>query len=216
MSLQKLKETVIINPQLSIFSDNIIRFNDSVLNFIDKSCNKIIDEVDLTENDFIQFNEFINFLSRERIRDFNIVLDYIFSNNTSLDSLLLGYISAIERILACNEKSYDIGKQLTLKFGLCINDNISTDLNEHIKNIKYCYEIRSCIIHGNDNDMFDAPKRHLGINMDYVKKFAKSDKHYKRRSTIIFFAIYYLEENMKVLFKEWIDNPSKIEFLKKN
>lgn len=116
------------------------------------------------------------------------------------------------------EKSdkYDIGKQIFLKYGLCINDSGVSDVNEHIKQLKYCYEIRSCIVHGNDRDLITAPTRILKISKKEIEEYIKSDKYSNTRFANIYIAIIYLENNLDILLKEWIENPNRIEFLKKN
>ncbi len=219
-NLNSLKGYVICSEKFDIFSDEMIEAVDSVLNYINKNCPEILKMVDLTEKDFLTFNNFLNSLNADRIRDFILVIENIFIKETSQSSELLNYISSIERMFVKYDKNnnYDIGKQIGLKFGLCISDNLakSDDIQEKIKNIKYCYEIRSCIIHGNEDELLKAPHKILKITKEEIINIMGGDRTYKTRFLNIWLAHRFLENNIGIAIKEWIDNPKRIEFLKNN
>lgn len=216
--IKALKDKFICNPSFSIFSDDLTKKTSSIMNYISSDCSKIVEELDITQNDLEQLKNFINYLNVDRIRDFTTGIDSILTKSISIDNVLLNYVSCIERILVKYEKNerYDIGKQVFLKYGLCINDYDSINIEEYIKQLKYCYEIRSCIIHGNDNDLITAPQRILKMDKKFIEGFIKSDKYINNRFANIYLAITYLENTLDLLFKVWIENPSRIEFLKNN
>jgi len=107
-------------------------------------------------------------------------------------------------------------KQLSLKFGICLHDFKTEIKGDDSKYIKYCYEVRSCIVHGNDIDLLEAPKKYLGLEHEYIKELAGSSKMRDKRFAVLFLAVKYLENNLNILIKGWMKNPKKIEYLKKN
>lgn len=220
ISLIDLRNALISSDKFDIFSDELLNSVDSIFNYINKSCPQILEVVDLKEEDFNSFEKFINTLTNDRIRDFILIAECIFTKETSNSNSLLNYISCLERLLVKYEKdnNYDIVKQVVLKFGLCISDNSDAgiDIQEKIKYIKYCYQIRSCIIHGNENDLLQAPMKFLKMTKDDIIQIMGEDKTYKTRFLNIWLANSFLENNIGIVIKEWIDNPKRIEFLKNN
>lgn len=216
--LKTVKEYLICGNDFNLYSSEWNRKNYFILNYISDKSPKIYEEIDINEKELKEIATFIDVLSKNRIRDFIAAIDNILSKNSSPDNMVLNYVSCIERILVKYEKTekYDIGKQIFLKYGLCINDDSEKDISEHIEMLKYCYEIRSCIIHGNDEDLMIAPQKILKINKKDIEKFIKSDKHSNNRFANVFFANAYLEANLDILIKAWIKNTSRIEFLKNN
>lgn len=218
ISLSDLKNIVITSNKFDIFSDELLISVDSIFNYINKSCPKLIEIVDLKAKDFNDFEKFINVLTRDRIRDFILISECIFTKETSNSNSLLNYVSSLERLLVKYEKdnNYDIGKQIVLKFGLCISDNSDVNIEEKLKYIKYCYQIRSCIVHGNENDLLKAPMKYLKMTKEEIIEIMGGDKIYKTRFLNIWLANNFLENNITIAIKEWIDNPKRIEFLKNN
>lgn len=217
-SLSDLKNMVITSDKFDIFSDELLNSIDSIFNYISKSCPNIMDIVDLKEKDFNNFNKFVNVLTKERIRDFILISECIFTKEVSNSNSLLNYVSCLERLLVKYEKdnNYDIGKQIVLKFGLCISDNSDASIEEKLKYIKYCYQIRSCIIHGNENDLLQAAPKYLKMTKEEIIGIMGGDKIYKTRFLNIWLANNFMENNITIAIKEWMDNPKRIEFLKRN
>ena len=209
---------------LSIYSDvnTILQddFGSKILFTINysESVESFFDEVDLNEQHLNKLNLFLNKLSKERIRDFLLVVDSLFSNNLSSDNKILNFMSILERILVKYDKdiNYDVGKQLFLKFGMCIHDCKKEVSNFDLKDIKYCYDVRSCIIHGNDIELLNAPKRYLKLENSDLKKMIKSEKNHDIKHLIVFLAVSYLQSNLNFILKEWVNDTIKVEFFKQN
>jgi len=214
---KKVKDLNICSDVWTVFNDEFLLNVYSILNY-DSDGTLIINEIALDDEKIKVFNNFLNILTKERIRDFLLIVDNLFSNNVSIDNQVLNYISILERLFVKYDKSdnYDIGKQICLKFGLCMHDYKDGVDDFDVKNIKYCYEVRSCIIHGNDIQLLNAPKQILKLDdVDLFKAF-ESEKIYDRRFLILFLATRYLEYNMSNVLMAWFNNPKKIEFLKQH
>lgn len=187
----------------------------SILNYT-STADSLITELNINNNDFDLLSDFFETLTKDRIRDFISVVDNLFGNKTSVENSIINKISIIERILGKYDKNYDMRKQLSLKFGICLHDFKTEIKGDDSKYIKYCYEVRSCIVHGNDIDLLEAPKKYLGLEHEYIKELAGSSKMRDKRFAVLFLAVKYLENNLNILIKGWMKNPKKIEYLKNN
>lgn len=219
-SLNELRGMMICWEKLDLFSENILDSTNAIMNCIGKEVPKIIDIIELEQQDFMEFEKFTKMLTTERIRDFVLVMENVWGGDNSASNELLNYVSCLERILVKyeNNDKYDIGKQLILKLGLCINDNLNTeeDIGEQLDLIRFSYAIRSYIIHGNERDLLNAPNKYLKKSEQTIRSFTKDYKPYKRRFFYIWIAKQFIEGKLCVVLKEWIENTERIEFLKNN
>lgn len=214
--IKDINEEIITNGEFSIFTDDLLRFNSRVRNYIGDKSSKLLKEVDINLSDFEKFKHFIERLSKERIRDYFAIIDNLFHSYSTFENRIISYVSIIERLLVKHDKNYDIGKQFVLKFGLTIKEYNTEWKNDSNAYLKFCYHVRSCIVHGDDTEILDAPQKFLKFPNDVLNSLMPANNHNKKRDRVLILSLMFLENHIDIPLREWLNNTSKVEYLKNN
>lgn len=206
------------------------------------NCNDLVSKIELNYNSLFEFNrinlenfsEFqsgiitdkfvINYDYNQLLKLFSLLnnknINFIISFLTSISFLnniggttennILNKVSLIERLIV-KENSENIQEQFVLKVGtICFNGPINNEcLADMLKSI---YDIRSIIVHGNENKFFDKIDA-------YAKKFAVTDlskSKYENRQIILNSVEIFLDAILKYFLNKYINNNLFCEFIKTN
>ena len=152
-------------------------------------------------------NKDINF----NISFFFIIENLIF-NNMSLESKIINLISVIEKLLI--KKGENKQQSFVLKVGILIKDYMPWT-NQKISDVlKTIYEIRSLIVHGEEEKIYEQKGR--------VKKIFKEDNLDKLkdkvgvRNEIFLIIASYLEIITRMIINRYIDDTEFCEYIRMN
>ncbi len=160
--------------------------------------------------------KFATLISKNDLKDFIYSLNILYQKNISNRNELINYTSLIERIL--NEKEDDNSKSLVLKGGIIFREmlkNKSFSSNERLKKmLNFSYNIRSCVVHGNDKKIIEDYDKFLKYTkLKIPEPFLEND--YKNKiDGAIFVANLILLLLLRVIFKYWIKYPERINYMK--
>lgn len=174
---------------------------------------------------FIQYlmsiGKFINTISNEDVFKFIEIMELFFSNSRLAQNNILNDILIIESLLI-NRESDSISKEFILKTGIVYKYSKDSKKKRNYSNkdlrviLKYLYEMRSIIIHGNTEKIFDnynkLTMKNNSLNYPKIGKVSKMQK----KIIILKFTEELSYEFVKMVFLYWINNTNKIDFIRNN
>lgn len=172
--------------------------------------------ININYNDFLEFKDFTEKLDKTRIRDLFVIIENLFNEHNVQENRIISDVSILERLLIKQENNYDIGRQFVLKVGLILRRNLKSFNNDDVKKLRYCYEVRSHILHGNDININDLPEKILKTNKKNWEIYFSALSIKSKREQVMFVAYCYLKEYLPIILQSWLNETEEIEFLKKN
>lgn len=208
-----------------ILTDNILdpKEKDYDINLITnllatyKGNNKMKKMTELSEEYLLQLKSFFSKLKKDEIRRFLNVIDLLYSNHLMLQNNIVNNISIAEAILI-NENE-DIKSNYILKAGIILkyyrkkNNNA---MNKFIKDfLNYCYDIRSSIVHGNEEKILSIFNSITQKNKN-IRDLAnlESDNYNSKKIKALSLANTMSFLVVRAIIKYWIDNPFTIIYMK--
>lgn len=172
----------------------------------------------ITNKFIIEYNyeQLVLLLKLLNTKNINFIMSFLtsiaFLNNSSgtIENNILNKVSLIERLII-KENSENIQEQFVLKVGaICFDGPIN---NEYLSDmLKSIYDIRSIIVHGNDNKFFEK------IDI-YAKRFAVADlskSKYENKQLVLTSVEIFLDAILKYFFNVYINNNLFCEYIKAN
>lgn len=167
------------------------------------------------EFNYRDIEKIFDFLNNQNV-DFNMsfffVIETLLSDNITAENRIVNMVSVIERLLI-NEIDKK-QENFVLKVGvLCYGKygKNNEDLKEKLKKI---YEIRSYIVHGNEEKIY-SEKDKISRIFEYQRLNELKDK-FKIRLTIFTIIETYLEEITKIVIRRYIEDSGFCEYLRMN
>ncbi|MGE5455958.1 MAG: hypothetical protein ACM3O4_02465 [Ignavibacteriales bacterium] len=155
---------------------------------------------------------------RISIRNFFIILDMIFQENLSVENKIVNRTSIIERILM--NKDDDKNDKFILKMGIVIQEIIPQEylrLKLLKDQLDFCYKIRSCIVHGNEDKLMSFfSKLNTTTDGSYNEQMENCKTTIEKRKFLLKQTSELLWMYVVVLVVYWTKNYDKIRFLKEN
>ena len=171
----------------------------------------------LSEEYLISLCNFFKSLSENEIRRFLFCLDLLYSPVTMQQSTIINNATIIESILINEGES--IEQNFVLKSGMILKNYMpykKRGHNEFFKSaIKFAYDIRSCIVHGNEEKIiviYNKIKQKKGTLAELLKE--NSDDYKSKKLEACGVANLILLLCVRCVFKYWIEYPDKVNFLK--
>lgn len=201
----------ILNPKEKDYDLNIV--TNVLMSYENKAMKKM---TELSENYLLQLKNFFSKLTKEEIRRFLNVIDLFYSEHIMLQNKIINNITVAESILIKDNE--DIKSNYILKAGLILKHytNGSESLNKFIKDyLSYCYDIRSVIVHGNDEKILSIYNTVTQKNK-HIKDLAKdnSDTYINKKLKALQLANLMSVIVNRAIIKYWIENPSIVNYLK--
>lgn len=203
----------IINPNEEDYYQNLI-FNLVASFGSEKRMKKM---VELSEDYLLQLQKFISKLNKNQIRRFLTVVDLMYANYSMIQNSIVNRVTIIESILL-NEEN-DKRSNFILKTGLilkCYTGLESEENNRFLNNILgYTYDIRSAIVHGNEEKILDIFNAITQKNKNIISLIHNNtDTYISKKNQAMILADTFAILFVRAVIKYWIDNPSIISFMK--
>lgn len=179
--------------------------------------NKMMKTTELSEEYIIDLKKFFSKLNKDEIRSFLNAIDLFYSNNITVQNRVINNITLAESILI--KEGEDIKANYILKAGLILKHYAAggESINNFIRiYLNYCYDIRSAIVHGNEEKILNIFNTAIQKNK-HLKELAKDDSityNNKKLKALELASMMSMIVNRAIL-KYWIENPSMISYLKK-
>lgn len=201
----------ILNPKEKDYNLNLIK---TVLVSYD---NKMMKTTELSEEYIIYLKKFFSKLNKDEVRRFLNAIDLFYSNNIMIQNRIINNITMAESILV--KEGEDIKANYILKAGLILKHYAAggESINNFIRvYLNYCYDIRSAIVHGNEEKILGIFNTAIQKNK-HIKELAKDEPitYSNKKLRALEFANTMSIIVNRAILKYWIDNPSIISYLKK-
>lgn len=180
--------------------------------------------VELSEEYLLQLKTFIEKLDKDEIRRFFTALDMMYSKPNLLQNSIVNNIMIAESILISDDR--DIKRSYVLKAGILLNSYINKNYykntkqtNKFTKNcLEYAYEIRSCIVHGNQEKILNIANTYCQKNkyINELIKNCKDEKYNTRKAKALAVADSISFLAVRAILKCWLEKPYIINYLKEN
>ncbi len=201
----------ILNPKEKDYNLNLIM---TVLMSYE---NKMMKTTELSEEYLVCLKNFFSKLNKEEVRRFLNAIDLFYSNNIMIQNRIVNNITLAESILV--KEGEDIKSNYILKAGLILKKYAAggETINNFIRvYLNYCYDIRSAIVHGNEEKILSIFNTAIQKNK-HIKDLAKDDPityNNKKLRALGLANTMSIIVNRAIL-KYWIENPSMVSYLKK-
>lgn len=161
-------------------------------------------------------NIFISKLSDIDIFKYIEMMEMYYFNNHSSYSNIINDVLMIEG-LVIRKSSNNISKEFILKTGLIAKESKIDYSNSELKYIlEYIYNVRSILVHGSINEIFDE----YNTLTQNVPKLKKLNNHglpkMSKYKNILYFTERLSYDFVTIVFKYWIDNFDNLEYIKNN
>lgn len=178
----------------------------------------VVRNVDISDNYLSEIKKFEKKLDNEELIKFFEILDLLYSHPSMIQNAILNNVLIVESLII-NEKA-NIEKDYILKGGMILKEylNLNSKIsNERIRTfLKFVYDIRSDIIHGN-NKKIQTDLNTLNQKIKGVKKLIGTINTYKETKDSAFSVAYTLSYYVTLsVIKYWINNPTGVNYLKNN
>lgn len=152
-------------------------------------------------------NKDINFNS-----NFIFMIDDFLVNTDSFENRIIKMVSSIERLLIKDVSNKQ--QAFVLKVGMLIKKDINMDNDSLSKLLKTIYDVRSLLVHGNEDSIYRNKDHYSQIfnNEELKNAMSKIEYRYKLLSIVT----SYLENIAKAIWKRYIDDVELIEYIKNN
>ena len=203
----------ILNPDEKDYDINLI------MNIIAKyQQNKLMKKmVEISEEYLLKLQKFISKLNKDEIRRFLNAIDLLYTEHKMIQNSIISKVTIIEGILINEEE--EIKSNYILKAGLIFKHyakSRSETNNKFIKDfLNYSYEIRSAIIHGNEEKILVIFNKVMQKNK-YIKQLVHGniESYNSKKMQAFLLANMILSLTVRAVIKCWIDHPSIISFMK--
>ena len=218
IGLSKIINDDVTYDRLSLDKSNNLRLKPemaAICNMLDSKQSIYNMDADVTSA-IIELGKFIDKLSKDEIERFIEIVDLLYMDHKSFQNTIINNVLSIESLLISD--TTNIEKNFILKCGIILKEeNVEYNNMELSEIIRFVYNVRSDIVHGN------TPK----INGDYDRLKSKVERVEKLidKSTITLknkkeepYAIASIYSNL-ILFniiKYWIKNKEKLDYIKYN
>lgn len=199
-------------------------YSDLLLNFASSYKSKqnkmnSLKYVNLSEEFLISLKNLIDTFDKKDIRTFISSIDLMFSKTSTIENKIINYTSTIERLLISSNDN--ITGNFVLKCGIILKKYLKSNndkSNESIRKLLiFCYDIRSCIVHGNEEKIIDKLDKLIDKDKSIRKICIKENNSYHNKlfnAYNITLMILYL--TLCSIIKYWFDYPSELKFIKRN
>lgn len=143
---------------------------------------------------------------------FFFIIENLIFNNMSLESKIINLVSVIEKLLI--KKGENKQQSFVLKVGILIKDNMPWSNKKISDVLKTIYEIRSLIVHGEEDKIYEQKGR--------VKEIFKEDNldsledKVGVRNEIFLIVASYLEIITRMIINRYIDDTEFCEYIRMN
>ncbi len=143
--------------------------------------------------------------------NFLIIIDTIFESQVLVENRIISKISFLERLLSSKEESKS--ENFVLKVGILCNRLFDIPNERLSKQLKEIYNIRSLLVHGDEDKIVN--------NIDYYKKIfsdeiTKGRNRYETRLNILWGVHTILELYFIRVLEKYLDNPHLCDYIKQN
>lgn len=208
-----------------ILSDNILNPSEKdydlnlIMNIIAtyQENKKMKKMVELSEEYLVKLQKFISKLNKNEIRRFLNVIDLLYTEHAMIQNSIISKVTIIESILINEDEN--IKSNFILKAGMIFKYYAKTESESNNKFIKdflnYSYDIRSAIIHGNEEKIPNIFNKIQQKN-ENIKQLIRgnTEKYNNKKVQAFHLANMILFLNVRAIIKYWIDHPSMISFMK--
>lgn len=219
-----------INFNNKVRSDYSYILNDNILNPKEKNYNlnlimtvlasyenKMLKTTELSEEYLLDLKKFFSKLNKDEIRRFLNAIDLFYSNNIMIQNRVINNITLAESILV--KEGEDIKANYILKAGLILKHYAAggESINNFIRvYLNYCYDIRSAIVHGNEEKILGIFNTAVQKNK-HLKELAKDDTTTYNSKKLRALGLANMMSMLvnRAILKYWIENPFMISYLKK-
>lgn len=202
--------------------DNEKYFIDLILNYatlynVEGNDERALKFVNISQKYLIDLKKLISKFKKNEIRAFVSSIDLIFMQCSTIENRIINLTSAIEKLLISSEEN--ICRDFILKAGIIIKKYLkhqNNDSNIAIKSLlAFSYNIRSCIVHGNDEKIITYLDNLTKKDKEMIKLYTVENINYMNKITnayIIAEQMLYL--SLRAIIKYWFDYPSELNYLK--
>lgn len=208
-----------------ILSDNILNPSEKdydinlIMNIIAtyKENKKMKKMVEISEEYLTKLQKFISKLKKDEIRRFLNTVDLLYTEHTMIQNSIISKVTIIESILINEDE--DIKSNYILKAGLIFKyyaKSRSESSNKFIRDfLNYSYDIRSSIIHGNEEKIPAIFNKVMQKNKDIKQLVHGNIENYNDKKIQAFYLANMISFlTVRAVIKCWIDHPSMISFMK--
>lgn len=165
----------------------------------------------LNEDNLLKLCNMLN--SRDTNFGFNfmMVIDNIFEDDVLIENRIVNIVSVLERLLI--SKEYQKQEMFVLKVGILCNKLFEITNEKLSRQLKEIYNIRSMIVHGNDDKILDKVDFYIDL---FGPGITKGQNRYKTRSEILIVTCCILELCFINILNKYLDDTSLCEYIKQN
>lgn len=173
--------------------------------------------VEISEEYLLKLQKFISKLNKDEIRRFLNAVDLLYTEHAMIQNSIINKVTIIESILINEDE--EIKSNYILKAGIIFKYYVKTQSEANNKFIKdflnYSYDIRSAIIHGNEEKILDMFNKVMQKNK-YIKQLVHGniENYNSKKMQAFHLANMILFLTVRAIIKCWIDYPSTISFMK--
>ena len=212
-----LESDFINRKRENYYSDLLLNFASSYKSKSDKR--NSLKYVSLSDEFLINLKKLVDTFDKKDIRAFISTIDLIYLKTSTLENRIINYTSTIEKLLISSNDT--ITSNFVLKAGLILKKYLNSDndkSNETIRKIlTFCYDVRSCIVHGNEEKIIDKLDKLLDKDKRLRKICIKDNNSYNNKlfnaysiSSIVLYLV------VCSIIKYWFDCPSELKYIKNN
>lgn len=212
-----LESDFINRKRENYYSDLLLNFASSYKSKNNKT--NSLKYVNINEEFLTNLKKLIDIFDKKDIRTFISSIDLMYLKTSTLENKIINYTSTIERLLISSNDN--ITSNFVLKAGLILKKYLKSNndkSNESIKKLlTFCYDIRSCIVHGSEEKIIDKLDKLLDKDNRIKKICIKENNSYNNKlfnAYNISSMILYL--TVCSIIKYWFDYPSELKYIKNN
>lgn len=226
--IDKMDYTPILKYNVLDFknSDSITSlFLSIILKYKSKSDSKLekdIKKINLSEEYLINLRDFISKLKSnsniDELNNFIMIVDMFFDSTDNMRIRIINQITIIETLLI--KENQNIEQNFVLKMDIILKSYLKPGNNEAIQYLlKFCYNVRSCIIHGNEGkitNLFNTLTQKDDIFKSILEDDEQMDGIKNKKTLSLTFCDIILLKCTRAVINYWIKNISMVRYMKEN
>ena len=211
----KLDYSFILNRNILNKKDTDYELN-LIINLIMSLDQKMAAMIELSEDYLLCLKKFFSKLNKNEIRRFLNVIDLFYSDNMMIQNKILNDVTLAESVLI--KEGEDIKSNYILKSGLILKHYAKggESINKFIRDfLNYCYDIRSAIVHGNEEKILEIYNKAMQKNKSFkelARDIEESYNNKKMKALSLANTMCFIVN--RAIIKYWLENPSIVSYLK--
>lgn len=167
--------------------------------------------IELNENILNKLEKMIKEKDRNFGFNFLVIIDTIFESQVLVENRIVNKVSFLERLLSSKEESKS--ESFVLKVGILCNRLFDIPNDILSKQLKEIYNIRSLLVHGNEDKIVDNIKYYSELFSDEI---IKGKNRYETRLNILWGIDTILELYFIRVLEKYLDDPHLCDYIKQN